>query len=46
MANGDDWYPRKLSGRIPFHANLASQAALTGVADGLTQNEGSEAEEL
>lgn len=31
-----DWYPQRLSDRIPWHANFSSQATATGVADGLS----------
>jgi hypothetical protein len=31
-----DWYPDRYPDRIPWHANFASQATATGVADGLS----------
>lgn len=31
-----DWYPTRLAELVPFHANLSTQAAATGVARGLT----------
>lgn len=35
MANGD-WYPKRLADRIPWHANFAAQAGVSGTSHGLT----------